>query len=326
MKPGYVQVVACRADSGDCLEMSIWRGQAAEDEDAAERQHLRARGRPARPGGLGEGRSRRHKPRGGRPNEDDEDAVEQADSEAQAIHVEDSEAMELEEDADAAGSASEAGESDAELGDDGDEGLELLDALLEEMRAEHPKANAGDEQLDPNSVENPGSSSSGDSSSSSSSSSSTSSGSSTDSSDGEDEADEVVEGEGVAVPRAPAIAEHVFELEGGLGQIRYNVAQEVLIARCPVHGDNCRRRRAATLSPLPRLRGQGRPIGLLVSWLMRAHEEETSGDHVKMKPSPLHDRIAAREAFYHMEGGRAFAEAFEREVGDDETEEPIKIP
>ncbi|CAE7193763.1 unnamed protein product, partial [Symbiodinium sp. CCMP2456] len=302
MKPGYVQVVACRSDSGDCLEMSVWRGQAAEDEDAAEQQRLRGRRRRGERQSCAE---RQPKTRGGRPqqaaaavqNQDEDDAAEPAESEAQAILTDDSEAMQLEEDADAASSASEAGESggesDAELDDDGDEGLGLLDALLAEMRAEDREANAGDVQLDRNSTE----SSSSDSSSSSSTSSSDSS--SSPDSDGEDEA---AERQGAAGPRAPAIAEHVFELEGGLGQIRYNVAQEVLIARCGVHGENCRRRRATTSSHLPRLRGQGRPIGLLVSWLMRAHEEESAHGHVKMKPSPLCDRRAAREAFYRMEG------------------------
>ena len=72
--------------------------------------------------------------------------------------------------------------------------------------------------------------------------------------------------------------------------------------------------------------GQGRPVGLLVSWLLRRNECATAAEHVKMKVSPRSDRVAAREMFCQMDGGAGFAAAYEREQRDGEVDEPHTIP
>ncbi|CAE7262689.1 unnamed protein product [Symbiodinium microadriaticum] len=318
MKPGYVQVVACRSHSGDCLGMSIWKGQAAEDEDAAEQRGLRARARPSRESGPRPAGQQAMQTQRGRRRQA---AVAAENDDIAEPPARDSDEAEDPEDADlAASAASDSGsESDPEMAEDGEEGQGLLEAFLAEMLPE--PANSGHAQPDVDT-------SSDSDSSSSSSSSSTSSSSSRDSdcaSASEAETEDTNADHPVAGPRAPPLSEHVFELEGGLGQIRYNVAQQQFIARCAVHGEDCRRRRTTAPSAASQRGGQGRPIGLLVSWLMRAHEEDTAKDHVKMKPSPLDDRVAAREAFYAMDGGRLFAESYEREQGEGEPEEPVKI-
>ena len=314
MKLGYVQVVACHSDSGEGWQMSIWKGQAAEDEaaaESAERRRLRPRARPSGP--RQEGQQALQTQRGRRrQNEDTAEPSGPADS--QTVQAEDSDEAAEASDEHAVLSASEAA-SGSECEDDGEQGNGILEALLKEMLPDPTDANSG--HMQPHAESS--------SSSSGSDASSSSSGSSSSEAESEDDNEDEGHARGLGGPRAPPVSEHVFVLDDGLGQIRYNASQNQLIARCGVHGDECRRRRVTIPSELPRLRGQGRPIGLLVSWLMRAHEDTSQG-HVKMKPSPLGDRVAAREAFYAMEGGRVFADAYEREQHEGEQEEPAKIP
>ena len=79
-------------------------------------------------------------------------------------------------------------------------------------------------------------------------------------------------------------------------------------------------------SDLPARRGQGRPIGLLMSWLMCAAEVETAAEHVSMRPSSLQQRTDGRVRLYRMTHGRAWADSYERTRRVEEPEEPASIP
>ena len=128
------------------------------------------------------------------------------------------------------------------------------------------------------------------------------------------------------LPRAPGIAEEIFVLQNNQGSIHFNYTGSFLRAHCSVHGEKCVRQRTTRASEAMFRTGQGRPIGLLVSWLLRAPEAETRTAHRDMRVSPLADRVHARNAFYAMAGGQQFASQFERALADQEPEEPNRIP
>ena len=118
-----------------------------------------------------------------------------------------------------------------------------------------------------------------------------------------------------------------------LGKIRHYRHQKALVAVCthPGHGD-CRLYR--TVEPPPPARvgrpgskgyGQGRPLGLLMSWLKKQFDCSTHREHMACKPD-LESREQARTELRGLAGAAQFFEA-ERPLreADREPDEPAAI-
>lgn len=108
----------------------------------------------------------------------------------------------------------------------------------------------------------------------------------------------------------------------GHGELVYYMDLECIQAKCndPRHGD-CRRQRSIKPGARP---GQGRPIGLLVSWLMQQDKFETQQAHShNCKPNHT-ERVEAREVFMQLEQASEFS-VFERDKRPNEADEPEKI-
>ena len=125
--------------------------------------------------------------------------------------------------------------------------------------------------------------------------------------------------------RGPQIAEEVFRLPH-IGELHFSISGSYLRAHCRLHGEACRRQRTVLPSEWLSRKGQGRPVGHLVSWLQKAPEAATSEEHIKFKVPQLSERRAGRSFLYSQAGGQEFAAAHERvrEYGEDE--EPTTVP
>ena len=144
-----------------------------------------------------------------------------------------------------------------------------------------------------------------------------------------DEAADDVRG-AAAEPQAPVHrdpnASEEFVL-AGLGCLRYYARRKTLVAVCtrPEHQD-CRISRATNASEFTtrNLRGQGRPIGRLVSWLQQqGHADHPdSRRHIHARCASLQLRQEARAYFEGLPDGREFAERVERACRADEEAEP----
>ena len=127
-------------------------------------------------------------------------------------------------------------------------------------------------------------------------------------------------------------ASQQFDLDG-LGCLRYfpHTSPPKIVAVCsrPEHQPDCRISRVTVASEFAtrNFRGQGRPIGRLVSWLqMQNHESYPDARrHIHNCSASFPDRQAARAFFVSLPGGRAFAERTERPARDLEQSEPEHI-
>ena len=126
--------------------------------------------------------------------------------------------------------------------------------------------------------------------------------------------------------RAPGQSELVLDM-GDLGQLRYNQSFAFLRAHCPKHGRACLRQRTvlASSSSGQQRQGQGRPIGLLLDWLLKADQYDDAQSHKKMGVGTFDDRVAARARVHEHEGHESFLQV-ERPQNEDEDEEPRRIP
>ena len=108
----------------------------------------------------------------------------------------------------------------------------------------------------------------------------------------------------------------------GHGELVYYMDLEAIQARCsdPGHGD-CRRQRTTKAGARA---GQGRPIGLLVSWLMQQSDFGSQHEHGHLCHPNLDQRREAREAFQQLEGADEFS-SFERDKRRGEDDEPAQI-
>lgn len=140
--------------------------------------------------------------------------------------------------------------------------------------------------------------------------------------------DDVVEGSSPpaaassSCPKTSKVADDRFEVPPN-GSIRYNFKGKNLVAHCACHAGNCRRTRTIN-RPVnaTRNKAQGRPIGLLTAWLEQAHSFAGEKEHSSRCRPSFEERKAARQRFYEIEGGVAWAKKFERELEDGEAEEP----
>ena len=169
------------------------------------------------------------------------------------------------------------------------------------------------QQQDDNPKKSDCSSSSSDSDSSSSSSSSDSDDSSSDPQPNK-----------LALPRAPATTEIAIEIVG-YGFLRYNSTSNFLRAHChhPSHGKVCFRRRSVEANP--HRSGQGRPIGLLISWLKSGGNYDSQKKHVAASVASYPHRAAARNWFHSLTNASEF-ESKERKCEPGESQEPNTIP
>ena len=78
------------------------------------------------------------------------------------------------------------------------------------------------------------------------------------------------------------------------------------------------------------MRGQGRPIGLLIAWLFECHSLENATLHIGTPVAAYEDRVKAREVFMALPGANQF---IEKERGGESiaalvarTFEPYHIP
>ena len=172
------------------------------------------------------------------------------------------------------------------------------------------------------------SSSSSDDSSKSSSSSSSSSSPSGGSGDGGD----------ADVPPPPRYgADNVIRVENlGVLRLYRRGGQEYMEASCsnPLHNTSsaCKLRRTVLgneTSKLPHLKGQGRPMGLLVNWLSVAYADNnpTKASHVhEIDPTDYVDRLEARRRFSELPGSADFLNSpAERQQRAGEPAEPFHI-
>ncbi|CAE7329544.1 unnamed protein product [Symbiodinium sp. CCMP2592] len=127
-----------------------------------------------------------------------------------------------------------------------------------------------------------------------------------------------------APPASDPIAGEQFDVPG-LGSVRYFPHANRLTAVCRRHPD-CRITRSTLSSDFQtrNFRGQGRPIGRLVSWLQKQNEAEFSDarKHIHDCVPSLEERQAAREYFLGLPNGGAFAMRAERRPRDNEPDEP----
>ena len=118
-----------------------------------------------------------------------------------------------------------------------------------------------------------------------------------------------------------------FHVNGGV--LRFYPQNSVVTAFCdhPGHGD-CRRSRTVRQNEASRTamqRGQGRPIGLLCSWLELQMDHSSQQDHVHNCNPTATQRVAAREKFLQMPGALDFSQQAERPQREGEDIEPAKI-
>ena len=130
---------------------------------------------------------------------------------------------------------------------------------------------------------------------------------------------------GLAWSRKPGVFEQRFFVPR-YGEIRYNSSQQFIRAHCsnPAHGSTCLRRRISTASSAStaKARGQGRPIGLLLSWLKEGAACRDKSEHMSM-PVPSHEtRAVARTDFLKVAGAQDFSNMSERALRANEEEEP----
>ena len=129
--------------------------------------------------------------------------------------------------------------------------------------------------------------------------------------------------------RDPYAAE-VFSL-GALGCLRYYPQAKKLAAVCyrADHQPDCRISRATTGSECQtrNFRGQGRPIGRLVSWLQKSSHEDFPDcrQHVHKCNSTFQERSEARAYFETLPGAADFALRVERPQREGESSEPEHI-
>ena len=108
----------------------------------------------------------------------------------------------------------------------------------------------------------------------------------------------------------------------GHGELVYYLELDAFQARCnvPGHGD-CRRQRTAKAGNRP---GQGRCIGLLISWLMQGDQYPNQRDHNHLCHPSLEQRQIARNLFEALESSSEFLE-MERPKKENEGDEPSSI-
>lgn len=106
------------------------------------------------------------------------------------------------------------------------------------------------------------------------------------------------------------------------GSLAYYPKSQSMVAFCTKHAGDCRRSRTTKASATKP--GQGRCVGLLISWLKHSHHYKDKAEHVKYCISTHSDRVAARREFMSLPQSEEFS-AYERALRDGEDAEPAEI-
>ena len=132
-------------------------------------------------------------------------------------------------------------------------------------------------------------------------------------------------------PRVIADASDRVHFPVAGGQIVFHKTRKDFYAECPVRGDDvgqhgklCRKCRTSKASG-GRKSAQGRPLGLLVSWLQKAHEHASADSHKVLCRSSFAERKAARQFRKSLPGSSALLD-HERPVQAGEDSEPEQEP
>jgi hypothetical protein len=110
------------------------------------------------------------------------------------------------------------------------------------------------------------------------------------------------------------------------GELRYNIRFGQMSAVCTMHGNDCRKTRSCTQAVRSSgSSGQGRPLGLLVAWLIDGANHDSRADHFSSVPTlTLANRQDARQFAMRSPEASDFA-SFEREKRANEADEPMSI-
>ena len=109
----------------------------------------------------------------------------------------------------------------------------------------------------------------------------------------------------------------------GYGELRYHEKTQNIVAFCHTHKATCDCRRSRTVCENSSRAGQGRPIGLLVAWLLDPASHD--GDGAKRFVHPFEARLAARRHFNALDGSTEFAQCERRRHETETDDEPRKI-
>ena len=85
------------------------------------------------------------------------------------------------------------------------------------------------------------------------------------------------------------------------GELHYYPGSKQLSATCRYHTGDCRRWRSMVKGP----RTDGRPVGLLVAWLLSRKKFQSRGDHcdrVSLDSITAQERLQARHYFQQVPG------------------------
>ena len=117
----------------------------------------------------------------------------------------------------------------------------------------------------------------------------------------------------------------------GYGEITYYSTSKTLVATCtnPSHQNErvCKKSKTVKASAAPGRMGQGRPLGLLMSWVTTSekHDDQWSHVHFGELECTLAQRKSARAEFFKLRGAERFKE-YERAQKANEEEEPNYVP
>lgn len=117
-----------------------------------------------------------------------------------------------------------------------------------------------------------------------------------------------------------------FTVKVPYGTLRLYMASNTIVATCDRHGPRCRCNRKYTPAVKAGNPGQGRPIGLLCSWLQLSHAPlvDTKRKHTECALPAFPQRVEARASVQDVIGMAPFFLA-ERKPRIDEGDEPLAI-
>lgn len=98
--------------------------------------------------------------------------------------------------------------------------------------------------------------------------------------------------------------EIIVPLPNGVGEIHYYPRSQSMCATCRLHAGDCRRFRGTKRGP----RSEGRPLGLLVAWLLQGNSHGSKVEHClssSMAGITRAERISARNMFKGLQGANA---------------------
>lgn len=110
----------------------------------------------------------------------------------------------------------------------------------------------------------------------------------------------------------------------GFGELRYHEKTQNIVAFCHTHKTTHDCRRGRTVTANSSRAGQGRPIGLLVAWLLDPDSHGATPD-AKRFVHPFDARLAARRHFNALDGSTVFAQCERGKFETETYDEPQKI-